>query len=45
MWVQRGFFPLNSQLLLSLNSLPFRSDPLRRRSENSPWKGKVLFKL
>jgi hypothetical protein len=33
--VHWGFFPLNSQLAHSLNPLPFRSDPLRRGSENA----------
>jgi hypothetical protein len=31
---------------LSLNSLSLsRNNPLKRRSENSQWKGKFLFKL
>jgi hypothetical protein len=30
---------------LNLNSLPFRSDLFRRKSENSWWKRKFLFKL
>jgi hypothetical protein len=38
-WSQTFFF-------LSLTSLSLsRSDPLRRTSENSQWKGKFLFKL
>jgi hypothetical protein len=31
--VHQAFFPFNSRLPPSLNSLPFRSDPPRRRSE------------
>jgi hypothetical protein len=42
---QAFFFSLNSQVPPSLNSFPFRSDPLRRRPENGHWVGKFLFKL
>jgi hypothetical protein len=39
-----AFFPLSlNSLFLSLSLS--RSDPLRRRSENSQWKEKFLFKL
>jgi hypothetical protein len=40
----KTFFLSTLSSLSSLNSLPFRSDPLRRRSENE-WEGKFLFKL
>jgi hypothetical protein len=43
MSVHQGFFPLNPWFPPSLNSLPFRSDPLRKRSKNHQWKVKVKF--